>query len=303
MKRLLAFVMRLYPEKWRARYGVEFRYLLDDAHAGWGDLWDVFQGGLKMRLETGDFMHLSRRDKTAIVVAAVGIVTLVGLWGKFTVPEYEASTVILIDSGRIDEYKVVLPDVEARIGMINEQLMSARRLQRIIDTYDLYKPLRGKKTQQEIIEQMRRDIQVEVLPNKIGKDDSMHGFRIRYRGSQAPLVAQVTNQLASLFIEENLKVREGFVKHDLDFLDARLKELRDRIAKAETVAHNAKAPVDRELDARDVSLLRDYYSKTFVEKLDLENGIERRKSERFTILDPARIPEKPIGTRFAMAGW
>jgi hypothetical protein len=194
-----------------------------------------------------------------------------------------------------------------RLGQINDQLMSQTRLQRIIDTYQLYPSLRGHKTPKEIIERMRGDITLELVHNLEGSGP-LRGFRVTYRGPVAPLVAQVTNQLASLFIEENLKVREQHVEGTVEFLDRRLAQLRERLKKQEAALRQEKSPDDRELEARDLALSREYYSKLYIQKLEAETSREievRQKSERFTILDPARIPEKPARyrPRFLTAGW
>src|ERR1022692_3812092 len=133
---------------------------------------------------------------TVIVFGAASVVAM--RWPD----EYKADTLILVDPQKVPERYVsttVSMDVGGRLSTINQQLMSSTRLQRIIDTYDLYKPLKGHRTQEEIIEQMRGDIRVEVVRNFEGNRNSLGAFRIVYIGRQAPLVAQVCNQLASLF--------------------------------------------------------------------------------------------------------
>jgi hypothetical protein len=50
MKHLARCLARLYPRRWRARYGGEFEALLEDANLTWGDLFDVLSGALRMRL-------------------------------------------------------------------------------------------------------------------------------------------------------------------------------------------------------------------------------------------------------------
>jgi hypothetical protein len=50
MRTLLRLVARLYPAKWRARYGPELDGLLDDMTPIWQDVLDVAKGGLQMQL-------------------------------------------------------------------------------------------------------------------------------------------------------------------------------------------------------------------------------------------------------------
>ena len=64
---------------------------------------------------------------------------------------------------------------------------------------------------------MRSDISVQVVSD-FGASQDLQAFRITYSGKEARLVAQVTNELASLFIEENLKAREQQATGTTEFL-------------------------------------------------------------------------------------
>lgn len=139
--------------------------------------------------------------------------------------EYKADTLILVDPQKVPERYVtatVSMDVGGRLSTINQQLMSSTRLQRVIETYNLYVPLKGRKTQEEIIEQMRKDIKVEIVKSFDQGGRNLGAFRISYQGRNPSVVAQVANQLASAFIEENLRVREAQAEGTSEFIDTRL---------------------------------------------------------------------------------
>ncbi len=72
---------------------------------------------------------------------------------------------------------------------------------------------------------MRKDISVQVVSDFGGGQD-LQAFRITYSGREPRLVAQVTNELASLFIEENLKAREQQATGTTEFLENQLQETR-----------------------------------------------------------------------------
>jgi hypothetical protein len=57
---------------------------------------------------------------------------------------------------------------------------------------------------------MRRDIKLELrtTPGRDGYHSATTAFTLPYRGPDPKTVAEVTNTLASFYIEENLKVRE-----------------------------------------------------------------------------------------------
>ena len=95
---------------------------------------------------------LKRRFHWILICTAICMgITTVTVW-KWP-DEYKADTLILVDPQKVPERYVtatVSMDVGGRLSTINQQLMSSTRLQRVIETYDLYKPLKGRKTQEEI---------------------------------------------------------------------------------------------------------------------------------------------------------
>jgi hypothetical protein len=64
MRKMIYFAVRLYPVRWRARYGREFRVLLEDMNAGFGDLLDIVKGGLLMQFQ---------RSNVPLMAAAFGL--------------------------------------------------------------------------------------------------------------------------------------------------------------------------------------------------------------------------------------
>jgi uncharacterized protein involved in exopolysaccharide biosynthesis len=247
-------------------------------------------------------MRISPTQKLIGFVLSVGLLT--GLVWMLTPDVYEANTLILVDPQKVPERFVattVSMDTLSRLDTINQQLMSSTRLQRIIDTYDLYRPMKGHYTQEEIIQEFRSNIRVEGL----SAGPNGHSFRIYYRGHSPALVAQVTNQLASLFIEENLKVREQQAEGTSEFIDIRLDLTRKRLREAEVAARQIKDPIDRSIADRELAALRTQFDSLLTKKMEADMAVDlekRQKSERFTILDPARIPEKPL-SRFTHAGF
>lgn len=164
-----------------------------------------------------------------LISAATVIVTL-------RLPDvYTADTLILVDPQQVPENIVqstVTGDIGNRLGALSQQIMSATRLQRIIDTFGLYTEERKTQPRENIINQMRSDITVRVVSDFRG-GNALQAFRITYRGQEPRVVAQVTNELASLFIEENLKARERMATGTNAFLENQLEETRNKLEEQE----------------------------------------------------------------------
>lgn len=148
---------------------------------------------------------------------------------------YMSETLILVDPQQVPkEYVVptITDDLRNRLGTLAQQILSSTRLQKIIDTFNLYPEERKKLAREDVITMMRQDITVKMA-NDFGARQDFQAFRISYSGKEPRIVAQVTNELASLFIEENLKAREQVVAGTADFLENQLEESRKRLVELE----------------------------------------------------------------------
>ena len=90
MRWWIAFGARLYPRRWRARYGPEFDALMEDVEPDWRELANVWGGALKMQMKSETAYW-----KLAGVMAAIGAVAALGI--SVRVPErYESSAVLRV---------------------------------------------------------------------------------------------------------------------------------------------------------------------------------------------------------------
>ena len=101
--------------------------------------------------------------------------------------------------------------VRERLRTLIQQIKSRTRLEQIIEELHLVDDLHDQKAMNTYVKKMLRHIDVEVK----GPD----AFTVSYMGEDPYNVMLVTNKLASLFIEENLKAREQQVIGTTEFLD------------------------------------------------------------------------------------
>jgi len=154
----------------------------------------------------------------AVIAAATAV------WVHRLPDQYRSETVILVVPQRVPESYVrstVTTRIEDRLQSLVQQILSRTRLERIVRDFDLYAKERKTGIMEDVIEQMRRDIGVEVL-----RGDS---FRISFIGDNPRMVMRVTERLASLFIEENLRDREVLADDTNQFLEAQLEDARRRL--------------------------------------------------------------------------
>jgi polysaccharide chain length determinant protein (PEP-CTERM system associated) len=158
----------------------------------------------------------------AIVSAATAVVA------RILPDRYRSETLILVVPQRVPESYVkatVTSRIEDRLQSIAQQILSRTRLERIIQDFNLYVRERRTGIMEDIVEKMRRDINVQVV-----KGDA---FRVSYVGNEPRTVMKVTERLASLFIEENLRDREVLAEGTNQFLEAQLEDARRRLIEHE----------------------------------------------------------------------
>lgn len=223
---------------------------------------------------------------------------------------YKSETLVLIDSQKIPEKFVsstVSTDVTDRLAAISQEILSSTRLLKIIHDLDLYKEERKRKTQEEIVEQMRRDITVNVQKDNWATGKPV-AFKVGYQGKNPALVAEVANQLANLYIEENLQTREVEASGTSDFIDNQLNEAKHQLDQQEARVAHFKEQHNGYLPEQESSLLSMAESLR-VQLQGIQDSIDRAQQNKLmveTTLSTGQVSEANLernqqARRFAAA--
>ena len=186
-----------------------------------------------------DVTTILHRRKLSLILPLVGIFLAAALVG-FTLPRtYKSSSRVLIEDQSIPR-ELVMPTVtsyaEQRLQTITQRIMSTTKLLEIITKFKLYPELSEKWTTEQIIEKMRKDIifetiSAEVMDNRTGRlINATIAFSLSFQGRDPATVQKVTTILASLYLEENLKVREQQTKGTSRFIEEEMKSLQALLA-------------------------------------------------------------------------
>lgn len=188
-----------------------------------------------------EYWNVIRRSKWLILSLTLGTALLTSVVVHFIPNTYRATTVVLVDPRKVPD-SVVMSTVTSGIGdrlaTLRQQVLSTSRLGQIIDSMNLYSDMRGKKSKDELIERMRKDIEVEIMAN--GGSQGMGAFKISFNSRDPVQAAAVTNKLASVFIEENVKAREQEVVGTAEFIDHELEDANRDLKQKEDMIRNIK---------------------------------------------------------------
>jgi polysaccharide chain length determinant protein (PEP-CTERM system associated) len=190
-------------------------------------------------MNLGDLKAILRRRRWALLVPAV-TVFLIAAVVAFVLPSiYRSSATILIEEQEIPADLVqttVSSYAQQRLQGINQRIMSTSRLLEIIKNLKLYPELHGKENPDEIAAIMRKDIaldfiQAEVVDPKTGRASTATiAFSLTYYGKDPTQTQKVASVLSSLFLEENLKVREKTVREASSFLEEESRNVKNEMA-------------------------------------------------------------------------
>jgi polysaccharide chain length determinant protein (PEP-CTERM system associated) len=142
---------------------------------------------------------------------------------------YRSETVIMVDPQTVSSSVVQSPvtsTIQDRLSTIEQQVMSPSRLERVIETQNLYPGLRTKVSDQDLVAKMQRATKIDVV-NAGGR--GLSTFKISFQSTDAKTSAKVANQLANDFIEANLRAREEQFTGTTDFLNGELQDTKKQL--------------------------------------------------------------------------
>ncbi len=153
---------------------------------------------------------------------------LAGIWFYVVLPRsYEATTLILVQSQEIPQNYVqatVSEGVAERVRTLSQEVLSRSNLEAIIKDMNLFSQQRKKGSSIDLlVASLRRRITINT---NIGRPGETSSFTIAFKGRDPKEVADVTNRLASYFIDTNLKLRAQQASETTLFLQKQLEELK-----------------------------------------------------------------------------
>jgi polysaccharide chain length determinant protein (PEP-CTERM system associated) len=175
-----------------------------------------------------DLIRIAWRGKWVILATLIVAGGVTALYQRMLPNIYRSDTTILVIPQRVPESYVqstVSARIQDRLQSISQQLLSRSRLEPIILEFDLFREARLKQPMEDVVVGMRKQIDVRTLRG----DAFVLGFT-----SEDPATAQrVTERLASLFIDENLRDREVLADATDQFLESQLEDARRRLIENE----------------------------------------------------------------------
>ena len=251
-------------------------------------------------LEIGDYVDILKRRKWSLIVPAVLVMLIAGAVAFLLPSIYKSSATILIEEQDIPAdfvMSTVTGYAEQRIQSTQQRIMSTSKMVDIINRFNLYPEYLDRWSTEEIVDKMREDIHldlisVDTIDRRTGRPTAATiAFTLSYEGKQAPTVQRVADTLVSLFLSENLQVRQRQTTETTQFLEEETQRVREQLE-----------AVDKkitEFKSRHMNSLPEMLQVNLQSIDNIESGIQRiqdqirslREREGYLETQLASIPE------------
>lgn len=192
--------------------------------------------------ELKDYIDTFRRRRAAILSVAAVILAISVIAALLWPPTYRSTATILIEEQEVPSDLVrstITSFATQRIQTISQTVMTRANLMQIIEKYDLYHRNRRYDTTEEILDRMRRDIDVQMInadvidPRSGRPTPATIAFTLSYNGEGADVSQKVATELTNLFLNENVKTRTEKAAETFSFLSDEANKLKQHIADLE----------------------------------------------------------------------
>jgi polysaccharide biosynthesis transport protein len=199
------------------------------------------------------------RRKWVVLGCAVAGVAIAAILCVVLPKSYRSNTLILIENQKIPEDYVKGiggANIEQRLTMIHQQVMSRTFLSQIMDEYKLYEDKVRREGLEPAIEIFRKMIKVETVGTPGASGKSVEAITLSFADEDPTTAMNVTAKLASLFIQENIKSREQLVTGVTVFLEQELHDAKQLLEAKERAISEFKTRYVSELPEQKEANLR-----------------------------------------------
>lgn len=233
------------------------------------------------------------RRRLWFAVAVGGFVfVVVSCLALFLPKVYSTSAVLLIEGRELSSDFIRSPgsvSVETRLGTISQEVLSNARLEKLVKDFQL---ARGdsQRSLEDTIERVRKAIQIEVTEG--GREGAI-AFAISFSGTDPQKVADITNALASFYVERNAMIHEQHASDVANVLQTEAEQMRQRLEEQEQQIQQYKdrymgeLPEQLDANSKAADRLHDRIQA-------LTDELARKRDRRSILGSQSRFEEAPL---------
>jgi polysaccharide chain length determinant protein (PEP-CTERM system associated) len=250
-------------------------------------------------MDVEDYIDILRRHKGWIFGPFLFTV-VASVVGVYLYPDnYLSQAVVKIVPQQVPQNMVqsaINQQMSDRINSMAQTILSRTVLTTIINTFNLYQRERSRMPIEDVIELMKKDIQILPVSSPTSANDRIPAFAVTFSYENRLLAQRVVQDLVSRFIDENIRNRSNatfqttqFIKDQLDDAKKQLDESENKLASFRMV-NNGRLPDQVDSNMRSLSALQSeatflnsQISRANQDKLQLESNIRIMKDQLNTL--------------------
>lgn len=194
------------------------------------------------QLTLQDYLSILKRRGLLMAVVFAGVFAIAFVVAMLLPPVYRSSGTIMVESQQIPTDLVsatVTSFADERIEIIRQRVMTRDNLLVIANRYNLYGDGGNRLTPTQTVEIMRAAINVQqVNANIQNRSRATIAFTVSFDHHRPELAQRVANELVTLFLNENVRVRTERAARTTEFLTQEADKLRTELETLETEMAN-----------------------------------------------------------------
>src|SRR5215468_3442884 len=157
-----------------------------------------------------------------------------GLVASLVLPKkYTSSTLVLVERPAVPTEviaPIVTDDLNQRMASMKAQILSRSRLETIINKFSLYANLRATKHMEDLVEQLKGTITVELIQPLAGSSNrEPPGFNVSVNFDNPNVAQQICQEISSMFMEQNATIRVAKSDEATKFLTQQVEEAKQKL--------------------------------------------------------------------------
>jgi succinoglycan biosynthesis transport protein ExoP len=177
------------------------------------------------------------RRRWAMIAAVFAMVAASAVSFAWYLPNlYRATALVLIERSTSESLAraPVSGELESRLYVIKQEILSRDRLIELIERFDLYPDLRRRAGLQDVLTRARNDIIVQPAgPEQVSGRTKTVSFTLSYTSDRRETVADVTNAVAAFYVQQNDRMRSDEAIRTTQFLRDQLADARAQLDRHE----------------------------------------------------------------------
>jgi polysaccharide chain length determinant protein (PEP-CTERM system associated) len=188
---------------------------------------------IQRELTFEDYVAILRRRRWLLIIPAI-LGAAAGYLLSLVLPSrYTSHTMVLVEQPAVpDSYvkPVVSEDLNQRLASMQEQILSRTRLQDLVERLGLQGKDANRAPMEEQVARLRKSITVTPLNPMAGtRSSELPGFNVDVTMGEARLAQQICSVITSMFMEQNLHVRQQQAEDTTQFLAKQLDEAKAKL--------------------------------------------------------------------------